>query len=488
MIMWAALVVMAAALVGSVAGAESPLRVGAAQRDMTVPGTPLAGYNFDERKVDSWPLPTLTKYSSFMNPAHGSLTPIYARAVVLENDEMSFCWVSLEILSPESSMNWLAWNIAKGRGFDVPYENVVFMAAHTHSSMGSYVPRFAGQLTPTWDIFVPEVQQQMAEMMAEAMVDAWVARTDALVGHGRGLIANMTKNRRADISPYVTEHSIDPELQVLAFDDAVTGDPIATIWNFAIHGTCYYVSNMYYSSDVMGDVSLYLEEQGRSGVALFMNRDEGDINPNGDACANKRTAPSDPPGYMNGAFVIGGEVMRVRGEMEFSGTVEIATSSLVKDFGPIEANWTLSRNLDCRRGGPHNICTICYVTGASRCTINLPAGEGWTEEVPRFTGLRLSFLGQDVLIVTIPGEPLLAVGTALKADCVELGFDHCFISSLTNNYLNYIADPDEYLVGGYEAALTLWGINTSTKIRQCAFHVSHSVAPPLRQSHGDLLY
>jgi len=49
-------------------------------------------------------------------------------------------------------------------------------------------------------------------------------------------LIGVTRNRRADISPFVKTDSIDPHLGVIRIDD-LDGNVIATIWNFAIHGT-----------------------------------------------------------------------------------------------------------------------------------------------------------------------------------------------------------------------------------------------------------
>ena len=60
--------------------------------------------------------------------------------------------------------------------------------------------------------------------------------------------------------------------------DTAAGQPLATLWNFAIHGICFDAPNMQYSSDVMGSVSAWVEAN-VGGVALFMNADAGDVNP-----------------------------------------------------------------------------------------------------------------------------------------------------------------------------------------------------------------
>ena len=61
----------------------------------------------------------------------------------------------------------------------------------------------------------------------------------------------MTQNRRAKISPYVQPGSIDPNLGLIRVDD-MNNNPIATLWNFAMHGVCYGPENMMTSGDIMG--------------------------------------------------------------------------------------------------------------------------------------------------------------------------------------------------------------------------------------------
>jgi hypothetical protein len=50
-----------------------------------------------------------------------------------------------------------------------------------------------------------------------------------------GILTNVTHNRRSGISPYVNSTTIDPNVGVLKIDKA-DGTPLATLWNFAVHG------------------------------------------------------------------------------------------------------------------------------------------------------------------------------------------------------------------------------------------------------------
>lgn len=93
---------------------------------------------------------------------------------------------------------------------------------------------------------------------------------------GVGNLVGVTRNRRAP-NPWVNEGTIDPHLGVIRIE-TTAGQPIATVWNYAIHGTCYGPENMKFSSDIMG-ASCDAIEQLIGGIALFINADAGDIAP-----------------------------------------------------------------------------------------------------------------------------------------------------------------------------------------------------------------
>jgi len=78
-------------------------------------------------------------------------------------------------------------------------------------------------------------------------------------------------------------------------------------------------------------------------------------------------------------------------------------------------------------------------------------------------------------MVSIPGEAIVELGWWLRNDSQKLGFDQTFLMGYSNNYMGYFTTPREYLVGGYEAMLTLYGINTAERIRAGAKQVAQKV-------------
>jgi len=441
-------------------------RAGASKIDGTLPiGAPLAGYNHGDRRVPNWPLFQMTPFTSWMTPSQGIMNPTWIKALVVDSGNERVCFVSLDLMCADSSLALLAWAFASMQGFSIPMEKVTFSGSHTHSGPGGWVSQFAIQITPTMDLFVPQLQQQLARSIARAMVEAEKDLQPALVGIGMGILTNVTHNRRSGISPYVNSTTIDPNVGVLKIDKA-DGTPLATLWNFAVHGVCWGPDNMYYSSDIMGGANDNIEAQG-GGIALFVNGDAGDISPNGDACAGK-------PDYAGG-HTIANTVMQVRQNTTAVSSGEMFAGSTIVEMGQTLTNWTMARELNCTSGGPFDICSLCEKLD---CTMDLRGGYAFVEEQPRFTAVRFNISGVNTLFVSIPGEAIVELGWQIRNDSLDLGFDQTFLFGYTNNYLMYFTTPNEYVLGGYEANLTLWGIDTAETIRGGCYKAAIQVAPP----------
>src|SRR3989338_5465994 len=263
-------------------------------------------FQHGERKVPHFPIPQFRPYSTFLEPNQGVLNPVYARALVLNDGNVSVCFVTFDLMAVDEPMTYLAWLMAAAKGFPVPFEKCTFTGSHTHSSYAGWMSQFGIQITPTMDLLVPAVQQSIAASAADAMIQAWNSMVPAAVGVNTGLLTNVTHNRRAGTSPYVTSGTIDPHMGILRVDD-LNGNPIATAWNFACHGTCYGPDNMQASGDILGVANFQIEEN-LGGVALFLQADAGDVSPTGEACSNKPV--------MAGGVTMGKAGLGYRGQTE----------------------------------------------------------------------------------------------------------------------------------------------------------------------------
>lgn len=445
--------------------ASSTFRAGTAKLDGTLPlGVPLAGYNHGQRRVPYWPIPVFANYTTWMIGNKGALNPTWVKALALDDGTNQFVFVTLDGIGSAGDLNRLAHDIAGGMGFKLPYENVLFSSSHTHSGPGAVSSDFLWSVAPATDLVVPSIQRQLATTMAQAMVNAINNLQPAVLAVGSAILTGVTENRRAGISHYVNKGTIDPHLGIIRVDDA-NGKPVATVWNYAIHGVCYGPENLYFSSDIMGLAS-DLVEKSVGGVTLFINADAGDVDPGPGMCTG---APN-----FHGSPIIADAVVSARGNLSTTANVKLALNTAYVSMGPTQLNATLGRFNNCTSGGALDICTICRVLG---CDANVHMPEAWIENVPRFTALRIDTDSQKSVIVSAPGEALVELGWWIRNDTQALGFDLTLFAGYSNNHLGYFCTPNEYDIGGYESQLTLWGINTASMIRGGAKQAASGVAP-----------
>lgn len=232
---------------------------------------------------------------------------------------------------------------------------------------------------------------------------------------------------------------------------------------------------MMFSSDVMGSACEAIEEATGS-VALFINGDAGDTNPDfgqsvltaGVACQDPPT-PADPYSWSGGP-VIAAAVMQIRNSTSTSSAVGLTHYSERVSFGPTNLNMTLGRVADCKSGGELDICSLCGKITLREafldCDLNAHLPESWVEDTPRFTALRWEIDGEVSLMVTIPGEALVETGWWIRNGTLALGYNRTFLLGYTNDYMGYFATPDQYDLGGYESIMTFWGINTAAQVNQ----------------------
>jgi len=282
-----------------------------------------------------------------------------------------------------------------------------------------------------------------------------------------GELLGVTHNRRSYISPYVRDGTIDPHVGIIRVD-TLTGTPLATVWNFAIHGICYDEFSMKFSSDIMGYANINVENS-LGGVSMFINGDAGDINP------IYSTMCQGAPNFV-GSQKIAEKVLDIRNSLDTNLTTSgsITAASVTIPFGRTVLNFTLARIENCTSGGMFDICSICRILG---CDVNTSFPSSWIEENPRFTAFNFELLGVRTLMVSIPGEAITELGWWIRNDSQILGYNQTFLVGYTNNYLGYFTTPREYVIGGYESMLTLWGIDTAVYIRDGCYAAAKLVTP-----------
>lgn len=176
---------------------------------------PLAG--FSARQWAHWPLPKLKSpddlYTTWMQPSVGVRDMVFSRALMIEDAAgKTICHVTMDGIGSDGGLNAKAFAKATAAGFPLPRENVIFHATHSHSSFGAVSDEFLWEIAPAIDLLVPEVAEHVAQRVADSMMEAHKAMQPAVLGMGMSKLYNVTRNRRAHLSPYLQPDDIDPNV------------------------------------------------------------------------------------------------------------------------------------------------------------------------------------------------------------------------------------------------------------------------------------
>ena len=426
----------------------SPLSAGVATVVLRLPqGTPLAGYgSLNRRRLP----PDIIPGNGFTNfkPATGTIDPPYAKALVMKNDTALIGIVTVDAVGILGELVDLIHAKATKLGSHIARDSLVVSASHTHSGPGSQTNLKFWELAGTDELFKP-LRDSFVDDCANALFAAENSLAPAKFGAASEPLANVTRNRRVGVSPYVTATDVDEELGVIRID-RMNGAPLALLWNFAVHGTAYGDGNLRFSADIMGAVSSAVESR-LSLTALFANGAEGDTAPNGSGAA----------GIAALAPIVTEKIAMIYSGIVTSPTMTLQCVSKVEKFGKAALDLSLSR---LTAGSANLDFATLRATALPLGDVVFKMGPTWFENDFRFQAIRMN----DTLLVPIPGEPIFVVGRAMKRYGLGLGFTRVFIFSLSNGHMAYITDEAEYKVGGYEGIATFFGPHTADKVRSAA--------------------
>ncbi len=422
------------------------LQVGVAVVDITPPvGVPLGGHGGPPRRLANPDLDA-SNFHTFFAPSTGVRDPILAKALVLDDGVDRVAFLTLDLIAADAHAAEVVAQKLAQRGVVLDPRHVMLCASHNHSGPGAISDLAFWQLV-AMDLFQFSIFDALTSKLADALELAVQSLEPAHLAIGSGQLTTITKNRRAGLSPHYSASSIDPELGVIAFDRP-DGSPLATLYNFAIHGTAYGAPNMEYSADLMGEASQWIESQ-LGGTAFFINGAEGDISP------DRSVASGGPAIAAALGLELGQKVLQIRAGLAPVPDVDLASAWAERDMGAPALTLTAT---SAAQAPPQFQAVLAVLPPATNVGIPLPGG--FMDRSFRYQAVRL----QNTLLSSVPGEALHEIGLEIKARGAALGFDRTFVCGLANGHMSYITTPTEYAVGGYESIATLFGANTGDKV------------------------
>jgi hypothetical protein len=429
----AALLALALCLDGRAADAACAgcARAGAARVALTIPdGTPLAGYGDLWRRALVPDILGRHPHAFWFRPSEGSRDPLAARALVVEGGGRRLTWLAVDLVAVDRAFTARVARALEAAGLSPG--TLIVSASHTHSGPGAFMESGVMGFVAA-DRQDGRVRDALVSSLVEATRRADAALVPARFGSASVPGPNIQRGRLG--------RPVDREIVVLRIA-AESGAPIATLWNYAIHGTTLPAVNLRFSGDVMGRASEELERL-TGAPALFVNGAVADVSPSRHGQVESDAAGRELAAAARKAWDAAGP----------AGPVTLAMASTRVVLPP---PFLSVRN-----------CTASWMPR----WLTAPLGA----VLPAETELIAGRLG-DVAWVTMPGELQSSLGQAVKR-AAGSAFSRVLIAGLSNEYLGYFLTPADYTRVTYVSCATLYGPDAGDLLARAAERLLRDLPP-----------
>jgi len=386
------------------------LKAGAEKADITPPtGVELWGYG--DRK----------------GPASGTLDPLYARVLVLDDGRHSVAVVTLDLgrTFGQPQMNSVRERVRRLHGVS----DVMFMASHTHS---------APVIDEDYDQ-IPEWEQRALDKIVQTIGTARGRMKEARigVGYGQAILGHNRRYVQSDGTIRMLWRNstgqptgvIDPTVGVIRVDDR-QGTPLAILVNYACHPVVFGPDNLRYSADYPGAMARFVEQSwAERPVCFFLQGAPGDINPMLDKTPLAENADAE---------------MRTLGESLGREVVRVSRSIQTETPSAPELNY-LSEELSFKNR---------WSQESLRNAIVAAYGPNPAKRYFRYLNDPIAapvstlVINRQIALVGLPGEPFVGLQLMLKQ---RSPLPATFLCGYSNGYIGYFPTIRDAVAGGYGA-------------------------------------
>lgn len=359
-------------------------------------------------------------------PATGVHDSIFAKVIVMKSGDTLAALVGLDICTTPWSL--VEDTVKKAALPGLSTENVLFSASHTHGGLeGMAMDRNNVLGNPHIGVYSEEMLNFVSDRVAGALKEAAARLEPVTAGTGVVRLAGMNRNRRHEGAP------TDEDMTVLRLDRG-NGSVLAVVVNYTAHGTIMTEKEMEVSGDWAGSMQRTLEDLiGGDVTCVYTNGSEGDVAPRG---------------YTGGS--------RYEMAEQYGRRVAIAADKLTGAIrtGPVEHFAVMTQNvtLPPKQASPDFMKIAGDEYNVDEAQLGMALEVLFPSEAPLY-GLRVN----DFHMITVPGEPITAIGFAIKKALREGGAGHPVIASTTNAHIGYILTKEEYALSGYEVTASFYG-------------------------------
>ena len=334
-------------------------------------------------------------------PATEKKGDLYVRAMVLEKGTEKIAIVNIDNLGWPAALGNKARKLIK----DIPFNNILIGATHTHSAPDAYAfPDEKGNYAADLK-YLDWCVTQIADAVNEASSNLEPAKLKIAVGEAKGKIAYN----------YYAPELYDPRcgiIQALGTKGKNKDLPIVTLVNYAIHPEVIGSDQGILSPDLIGPLYDRIEAKA-GGMALFMNGAQGGMVTADNRRDNDKEA-NDWAECQRIGNLLADEALRILSEAEIQEDPKLYCTSTQAEF-PIDSEM------------------MRYILN------NSPLKMGNSDQYVSTT-LNLLNIGS-AQILTIPGEALPNIGYYLKRN---MPTEHPFLFGLTNDAFGYILTKEDF--------------------------------------------
>lgn len=445
-------------LLASTAAQAEGLAGGAAAVDITpAVGTPMAGY-YRYRAVE------------------GVRDPLYAKAIVVEQDGKRVALVSLDLVSITRPIVEEARQLIQA-ATGIEHERVLISATHTHTGpqlpRGSLMDEITRVNAPEGRAYVQSLPKKIAAAVTQANAALVPARATTASGKVQGISFNrrvlregstqaIWQPRTIDPTKERPAGPIDPDLGLLVLERADSDkSPLAAYVNFAMHPTSI-GGGQQVSADYPGVLSRLLPERlGPRMTALFANGCCGNINHTDYVTGTRRTTEQ-----LGTALADVATQAWTRRE-QLATFAPRAAARVVRlqrrSFTPGEvekAKEIAKRMMTESLGTVTQAEAVCILETVAK------------EDVPLAVEVQTIALADDWAVVGLPGEIFVELGLAIKA---ASPFRHTFIAELANGSMGYVPHRAAYEQGSYEVVSARGAAGSGEKLVETALALLRDV-------------
>jgi len=423
----------------------------------------MAGVRVGIATVDFTPAPGLPLMGNFRDDylARGTHDPLLAKAMVFEDCEGAKAAVLAVDVCMLDRENVALIRRAIAAQCDVPPENVLVHATHTHSAPAPS-DRFLFGLD--FEPYRGDAERLLAEAAkAVARANEKLAPATLSIGYAQeDRISFNRRLRRRDGSTKMNWEAlqpgfdsdqivgawgpVDPEVACLVVER--DGEPAAAVVNFALHPAILAGDNWLYSADFPGYLAESLRRTvGEGFVSLFLNGCCGDVNhvDYRQPQQGRGFQMAQRVGYMLGAAAQ--EAIRKRSPVP-ADRVAVSREAVSLERMPIseeERRWceeTLQAAAENPLAGQ-----VDGLPDAFFAQLRLQMYQ--TQHVPDEVEVMVLRVG-DAAIVGLPGENFSATGTAIKGRSAAA---HTLVAELAGDAIGYLPTRESFPQGGYETTV-----------------------------------